>query len=119
MIIEAGGNHAESEDDTGGSPDIEAQLPTEEIREGAEDESSEDEADHGESVEVRHHHRLKSWKIFHIYYCARSVLTSPQTQLFSVTAVSLNSEVSYSHWEQATVSALSFTSVFLFLCFSF
>ena len=58
MIVVAGGDHAESEDDTGGSPDIETELPSEEICEGAEDEGSQDEADHGEGVEVRHFHGI-------------------------------------------------------------
>ena len=48
-----------------------------------------------------------------------ALLTSLQTQLFSVTAVSLNSDVSYSHWEQAETSALPFTAVFLYFCILF
>ena len=59
MIVVAGGDHAESEDDAGGSPDVETELPSEEICEGAEDESSQDEAHNGESVEVSNHHGLQ------------------------------------------------------------
>ena len=72
MIVVAGGDHAESEDDAGGSPDVETELPSEEICEGAEDEGSQDEADHGECVEVSHHHGLQCQLIFSSHFTNKS-----------------------------------------------
>ena len=63
MIVVTDGNHAESEHDASRRPDIEAELPPEEICERAEDESSQDEPDHGESIEVSNHHGLQCCSI--------------------------------------------------------
>ena len=69
----AGGDHAEGEHDAAGGPDVEAELPTKEICEGAEDESSQDEADHGESVEVGHHHGLQCYLLIRVEH-SRSLM---------------------------------------------
>ena len=58
VIVVTGGDHAEREDDAGGGADVETQLPSEEVRHGAEDEGPEDEPHHGQGVQVGHHHRF-------------------------------------------------------------
>ena len=63
MIVVTDGNHAESEHNASRRPDVKAQLPPEEICERAEDESSQDEPDHGESIEVSNHHGLQCCSI--------------------------------------------------------
>ena len=83
MIVVAGGDHAEDEDDARRRRDVEAELPTEEVGEGAEDESSQDEADHGEGVEVRHHHGLQCYEIL----ISNILLFWSRAQLFGLVQV--------------------------------
>ena len=53
MDVEVGWHHAQREHDHRRRAHVEAHLASEEVRDRAEDEGAEDEADHGEGEQVR------------------------------------------------------------------
>ena len=53
MKVEVRRHHAQREHDHRGRPHVEAELATEEVRDGAEDECPQNEADNSESKQVR------------------------------------------------------------------